>query len=109
MNLTKDSIELKVSFRTIFDDEGTVYKKCVSIPKKAYKAFWLSLQSERAIESDLDRHTKLGIQIRSKNNFRFLGLTQTEYFIKWAKRQYEIKVDVKRLEASVGNTCLLIK
>lgn len=109
MNLKKNSIELKVSFRTNFDDEGTSYKKCISIPKKAFDAFMLSLQSEQAIERETIRKMYLHSSIGRKNNLRFLNLTQTDYFIKWAKRQYEIKVSLKRLDAGLRNTCLLIK
>ena len=98
-----------ISFNPIvYDDNGCVYRKRIVINQKIFDAFKLALQSETALEKEHYRHMWLSVPISSKNNCRFLNLTQGSYFCKWISTKPEIEVNKKRLQYN-HNTVLIIK
>lgn len=96
-----------VSFRKTFSPDGTCYKKCITIDAKTFEAFRLALQSQAALETDSYKKTFMGVPLKKDGLTIFPNLTQSNYFVEWAKKINDLEIDVKRASYE-ANTCLVV-
>lgn len=97
-----------VSFRRVFDKEGTVYRKCVRMDIKTFMSFKAAVESEGALTTDTYKRVFLNVPMRKQGLNVFLNITQSEYFIQWADGIYGLKIDMKRLRSGSGNMMFTI-
>lgn len=105
--MTKELI--KVSYLPITNpDDGSVHRKGFTISERVYSNFIDCLYAETALEKDYYRKLYLSAQTIRRLNIVFINLTQADYFIKWALKNANLKLNEKRANYD-ANAYLIIK
>ena len=99
---------VKVNYNKKWDDEGTCYRKGLTITKKVFASLLGMLLAEQARETEFYRKFWMDRPIRHKNNIQFLNLTQSRFIVKKLIKAKDVIINEKRA-LSDYNTYLTVK
>ena len=101
-------MKIKVSFNKVWDSNGTVYRKGLSIDEKTFNVLYGMIQAEAVREKDYYRAFWLNAPIKKTKQVRFLNLTQANFAVDKLLKAPDVDINSKRALADY-NTYLVIK
>lgn len=98
---------VKVRFNKVWGENGTCYRKGLSINQKTFNSLYGMIQARAAREENYYKAYWLSTPIKNKGNVRFLNLTQARFVVDKLIKAGDINVNSQRALVDC-NTYLVI-
>lgn len=100
--------KVKVRFNKVWDENGTCYRKGLTITQKTFDSLFGMIVAEGAREKDYYRALWLNRPIGNKKNIKFLNLTQSKFVVNKLIKAGNVNINSQRALVDC-NTYLVIK
>lgn len=98
---------IKVRFNKVWDENGTCYRKGLTITEKTFNSLFGMIQAEGSREKNYYRALWLSTPIRRKKHVRFLNLTQAKFVVNKLIKAGDVNINSQRALVDC-NTYLVI-